>query len=305
MKGKNIIVLFIGFIVMLSSFSGCDRTVPENKIDIADTQEKYKIYIGSGLDSISDKRKENKENEKYSLEIDDVDSFKLGFGNVDLTDNDNAEKEISIVFNNRSYLLPYTQTHKNAVADCDNSDLSRHGIVNRYSNEYIICDIRQDSGKISFFSDLSPDIALADGTMTDDEAIAAAAAFCNDYFTSEVMSDYTFEISSYTEGMVSKCYTVMYRRYIHGYKTDETITIGVNLKGDIMSVNAMKMNSFDGANEFISAEAVSNAENAIESYLPGSILTVRNLTVGSDGKYYLVASCSIDGEILDAYISIN
>ena len=55
-------------------------------------------------------------------------------------------------------------------------------------------------------------------------------------------------------------YNVSYRRYVHGFPTEETVCAYYDMKGELVHVVTTKLNTFDGVEDDIDAEAIATAK---------------------------------------------
>jgi hypothetical protein len=84
--------------------------------------------------------------------------------------------------------------------------------------------------------------------------------------------------------------SVLYKRKIFGYYTDDTIMLQFNRKGDLISIrNDEKMDLYNDVEEKLTKEEIEAAEKYLveEMTQKGYWIGSRTLCVGADGKYYL------------------
>ncbi len=76
-------------------------------------------------------------------------------------------------------------------------------------------------------------------------------------------NDYLYETAVFTDTELTVHYTIVYRKFVWGIPTSEAIQISVNLKGDIVGVNAKSLGLFSGSETELKKEELENAISAI------------------------------------------
>lgn len=103
-------------------------------------------------------------------------------------------------------------------------------------------------------------------------------------------------------------YTVVYRKYVWGTPTNDTIQISVNMKGDVAGVNAKSMGMFSLAEEQLSKDSISDALSMLNKTFSGEWgIGTTMLVLDAEGNYYISAQLSrnVSGELEAMLVYIN
>ena len=131
------------------------------------------------------------------------------------------------------------------------------------------------------------------GYLTVEQIQEKADQIANSLYGEEVMSQYTMFKELVNNGMNADGtghVSVLYKRKVFGYYTDDTIMFTFNRKGDLISIrNDEKMDLYKDVEEKLTKEEVEAAEKYLveEMTQKGYWIGSRTLCVGADGKYYL------------------
>ena len=105
----------------------------------------------------------------------------------------------------------------------------------------------------------------------------------------EFCSDFEFEYVKYdTNGKNVFQYVVAYRRYIHGYPTDEKVIMYYNTKGELGDIVTTNLGLFNDVNERIDAKTIADAKEEALSLIDVENEPVEQiyLTMDIDGGVY-------------------
>ena len=192
----------------------------------------------------------------------------------------------SFKINGQTYTAQYERSYTTDLAE---GKLSSLGSLSRYDvNEDIRVEFRNKSGELVFFSDKTKDVRNVDGNMTKEQAKNYADAALLSIYGEDVQNTYKHSDTVYTDDGIDIKYSVVYSRYVYDYKTDDTIQITLNRKGDVIAVNAKKMGTFANAEKDMNKKDIEDAIAAARENLSDSWETSYNLlVVDSNGDYYV------------------
>ena len=131
------------------------------------------------------------------------------------------------------------------------------------------------------------------GYLTVEQIQEKAEQIANSLYGEDVMSQYTVFKELVNNGMNADGtgqVSVLYKRKVFGYYTDDTIMFTFNRKGDLIRIrNDEKMDLYNDVEEKLTKEEVEAAEKYLveEMTQKGYWIGSRTLCVGADGKYYL------------------
>lgn len=152
-------------------------------------------------------------------------------------------------------------------------------------------------------------IRHAPGDLTEDEAIAIADATVLSVYGAAISDEYTYETTAnYADSLL---YCVVYRRYVWGIPSLDSIQIAMNLKGEVISINARYLGMFSDAQECIEKESIDAAVSQLHSTYSTWTFTTTMLTVDQNGDYYIFATMyrsnpdALEGvDLMEVYINV-
>lgn len=143
---------------------------------------------------------------------------------------------------------------------------------------------------MSFFSNVDDD-RTASGDLTADEARTIADATLLSLYGELAQQEYVYESTLNTATQQKVGYCVVYRKYVWGVRSEDSIQISVNLKGDIVSINAKSLGMFSLAESQITKEEIDNAITALhETFSDNWTVYDEKLILDAEGDYYVSAS---------------
>ncbi len=145
---------------------------------------------------------------------------------------------------------------------------------------------------------------------TNEEVKNIADSFLNSFFADTTLEKFQYEGIGVD---VLNRYSVSYVKYIHGYRTDETISVWIDRSGEVSGYNGFGVNKYDTLAIEITKENIDAANNKLMEQLQSIDLkdfkvTMTRLTANTVGKVYLNISFTYTtdtGEVgASAYINI-
>ena len=121
---------------------------------------------------------------------------------------------------------------------------SYYSVYDRYSNENEWIDYLHGTNKIKFYVNFaaSDHSDISKAPISEEQALSIAQKLIEDTVSKEYLKMLTFDhicIDSDNE------FSILYVRYIHGYPTDETISINITQSGDIVYYNGYNTEKYD------------------------------------------------------------
>ncbi len=308
-------------LIVLSSFitvASCnDLKSSNNSEDPTDKQFKLEMYVGSyGTDNsdVSNFADSNTVNSDNAL-IKDLSEFKNAFTSTasqNKQTNSEAPKSKTVTFNNKSVVLNYSHSYNDNIAKASNKELAMCGKYDRYTikteTDSIIASYRQNSNLLLYYLDMKNSNVA--GETTENDAITIANKAFVDLYGSDIFGKFTFEQILPAGNQTTNGYYVQYIKYLHGYKTEEEVSFQINLKGQLVGVNASKLNTFDFVGTDITKSEIDSANTAVRSMLKTNSTIVNSyLTADEEGKCYIYLLVEPEGESLDKaqeiYVKVN
>ena len=202
-------------------------------------------------------------------------------------------KVFSILGEERS--LVYTESYSTAESEQIKNVLT----YDRYINENSLLEINPVTNEIAFFRD-----GTINRNTTPDKCII------KQLYGKDVLDSYKHTDTIETKDGLRKHYTVVYKRYIHGCPTDDSILISIDKGGELLSVNAITKGLFLNSEKEITKKEAEAAIDALNSaFAENWSLGEPSLTRDSKGDYYV--ECLIyrnnngQSESLQIYINVQ
>ena len=105
---------------------------------------------------------------------------------------------------------------------------------------------------------------------------ATADEFLKKIFTEKELSEYTYSYSN--TGLFA--YSVLYERFIHGYRTEEYINVLFNISGEVYGYDAPNIKKFSEPTEALSKESLDKAHQMLTEKIDSMEL---DITYRSEG----------------------
>ena len=194
----------------------------------------------------------------------------------------------------KDLLCTFDTAYATKVASSTSANLKELANVARYkieSSEY-------DFAHIEIYCDtgLVKDLDLFDiekyaevGNLTESEAKSLAGRDLSILYGESFGSTYIFERAHYdTNDVDIYKFNVSYRRYVHGFPTDDTVRVYYNMKGELVRVVTSKLNTFEGVESKIDAKTIADAKEEALSLIDAENEPVEQmyLTMDIDGGVY-------------------
>ena len=180
--------------------------------------------------------------------------------------------------------------------------------LNRYmSEESTTIDIDVITGEIVFLSS-NVERAKKDGELSEEQAEKIAEETICKLYGSNTLNGYKHWITTKKEEN-RKIYSVVYSKYLHGILTNDDIEIRINMKGEVVSINALYKGTLLGIENEVSQKDIEDALSAVADFF-GDKWTIddyKEIVSDSQGDYYIRTFVyrMVDGERQSETIYIN
>ena len=181
---------------------------------------------------------------------------------------------------------------------------------NSYIDENSLLEINPVTNEIAFFRDGTINRNTTPDKCNKEQAEAKADDIIKQLYGKDVLDSYKHSDTIETKDGLRKHYTVVYKRYIHGCPTDDSILISIDKGGEFLSVNAITKGLFLNSEKEITKKEAEAAIAALNSaFAENWSLGEPSLTRDSKGDYYV--ECLIyrtnngQSESLQIYINVQ
>ena len=168
--------------------------------------------------------------------------------------------------------------------------------LNRYvSEDPVTIDIDISAGEIVFLSS-NVERYEKDGNLSEEQANKIAEETICKLYGSNILNEYKRQPTIMYQN--TNCYAVCYSKYVHGMLTNDDIEIGVNMKGEVVTINAYYKGTLAGIENEVSQKDIEDALLAVEEYF-GDKWTIddyKQIVSDSQGDYYI---CTFVYRIVD------
>ena len=215
----------------------------------------------------------------------------------------NTEKIIMDAYKDNCVISPFTGAtlpYKHTEAYLKTTTLGEYGTYyskyDRYETNSEIIDFVHGTNQIAFYSvDYNDDTSSP--VMSEEEVKKIAETFIL-----SLISEEAFEKFTYVDMEIDPLgrYSLLYRRYIEGYRTDETISIWVDRNGHVSAYNGYNVGKYDSMDIQISSSMLETADKLLRQEIAS--LNLKNLScndpkiiTSTEGKLYLQMAIFYDG----------
>lgn len=221
-----------------------------------------------------------------------------------------ADDQRTLALNGKEYSLHYSRSYETALSS--SNDFQNYSKFNSYKDGTITAETRVSTNELLFFSNVDENVRNAIGDITENEAKNIASETILSLYGEIVQREYAYETTIFTDTDSTVQYTVVYRKYVWGTPTNDAIQIRINMKGDIVSINALNLGMFSLAENQIQKTAITDAISKLEATFSEhwDIFDTR-LVLDAKGDYYIYAQLSRKNveaieaiEVMEVYINI-
>ena len=287
MKMKKTIILICAILTMSVLVSCASNTQTNNKGDGNLSNKapvQYSIYYDPSAGGL-----ESSEGESTGITLKNAESKIFSFASKNEVSKPSDVEEVkTIELNGKLYSLPYRQTYETAISGA--SDFAKYGKFNGYKSDTARIDTRLGTGELLFFANVDINDRTVSGNLTADEVRTIADATLVSLYGELAQQEYEYESTLHTDTQQKVGYSVVYRKYVWGVRTNDSIQISVNMKGDIMAINAKSLGMFSLAESQITKEEIDNAIAALhETFSDEWTVYDEKLILDAEGDYYVSA----------------
>ena len=272
-------------------FCACSTNVSQSDNGTGDRQ--YTIY-SDVTDSEAKSQKVYKSVISSNIKLDNASNKDFSINKKIETRIPDTTKERSITIANKSFDMKLIRSYKTSISTSSMGKTNSIGQYDYYrfegeNGDNVEVEFTQETNRLTFFIVYGEKRTVESGNFTKELAKQEADSIIAELYGENSTSKYAYEETFENNSQSSKGFSVLYQRYLYGYKTDETILIKFNRSGDLISINAERIDTFNGADALFSKKDVQSAQNALLGTLHDSWTSISEpeLTVGSDGNYYL------------------
>ena len=208
--------------------------------------------------------------------------IKREYVNDPIVDSTNTKK-FKIL--NETYDVSYVRSYNTTLVSSGNS-----GAFHMYYSDSgsIAIEARDGTNEIVYFSN-SRVSRREDGNFSIEQAEAKAKQVVESLYGRESLEDYSFEIELIEGNNNEKYYSAQYHRYVYGFKTEDNITVKLNMNGELAAVVSFERGIMSTAEQDLTKEEIENAIKAVNENFSSSwnISSDHYIVIDSNGDYYL------------------
>ena len=246
----------------------------------------YTIYFGSA------------EGDNIQLSFDDIkletaNSKIFWFaGQTQVEKSKETADSCSISIGNNHYDLEYSRSYRTDLYKSEK--LKSFSEFVAYENDDALVEYRSGTDMLSMFTNYDREARIADGSLTENEAQTLAKTHLIALYGDDIFNEYDDVSVFFSENSIQKGYAVVYTKNVYGIPTNDNLQIFLNMKGEVISVNAKNIGIYDDAEESLSKEQIYSAISTLSSSLGKdyNVLTT-TLIVDSLGDYYIYAQATV------------
>ncbi len=229
-----------------------------------------------------------------------------------------AEKEKIFNINGKEIVGTYKFTRKNECESSTNSKMKDNMFTDLYIDESgkLEFNVNPATGRLIMFYDGNVEGRRVGGDFTEEEAVKLAKSFFEKTYGDQIFKEYKFDKSFQVNDTNTRerGFSVVYRRYIGDYATDDILRLRVNMQGEIYSVLATKVDLYRSADINVSKSQIKKAQKnllkALDEKKKNVIEDDTSLCIDANGTLYLRVGVAQykDGEpsfMNEYYINVN
>ncbi len=232
------------------------------------------------------------ENSSATVTLKNAETKQFSFASkTEINKPSDVEDQISFELNGKTYLLQYNRTFETALSSSEN--LKDYSKFNEYKSETVRVYTRVSTGEILFFSNVDENDRKASGDLTADDAKKIADSTLLTLYGSSIQEEYLYDTTVQKDSRHDVHHTVVYRKYVWGVPTKDKIQISVNMKGDVVALNAIMLGVFSQAEDQLTKKEIDDAISVLHEALSNECTMFdETLTVDSKGAFYIYAQLS-------------
>lgn len=303
-------VLCLCFAILLITLTGCQKAERSDTETLAPTtlsnsvpndgtsnnvndEIQYVIYAASSAGEITGLA--DAANAPHNISFGSLSERDFSYSRRNNTANENAKAQKMFTLGSLNLTATYSKSFTNSLATSLDNNLHKFGQYDEYrsadySNSFVV-RFRQADGELAFFATTN---GLDDaGNLTEQNAKLLADAYLIEKYGKQFTTEYPNCSIVVTDKDTEKTISICYTKYVFGYPTTDRVIVTYNMNGEIISFNGMTKGLFDSVTNNITAEKISNAENALINIIPETwAIGTKKLVLDADGAYYLYINAS-------------
>lgn len=294
----------ISYILLTTVLASCANNLENAKENNSSTEPKNYVIYSNTADGESFKE------EQDSIEITFKDAGTKVFTfsrKTKISKPSDADDQQTLELNGKTYSLQYSRTYETELSSSKN--FKEYSKFNTYESDMIRVDTRVATNELLFFANLDQNDSIVTGDMTEDKAKIIADSTILSLYGESAQQEYTYETTVYTNSQLMVEYTVVYRKYVWGIPTNDAIQISVNMKGEVVAVNARSLGMFSLAESQIEKKAIEDAISTLQAtFSENWTIGTTTLVLDAEGDYYISAKIfrkNTQGiEAMEVYINL-
>ena len=279
----------------------------------------YTIYISSFDDGQSSNTPIINKETHNNVTIADSSQKDFIISDFQIIENNDAIPQKQFSLNGEKYNFSLYNSYKTPIADSNFGKLNSLGFYDIYrfngdNGDVVEVEFKQNSEVLSFYAGELSIRTIESGDFTPEQSKIKSDELLKSLYGEDALSTYVFDGTSICDSQTLKGFSVNYVRYVHGYRTDETITISFNRNGELVCINAMKIGFFNSGEKDISKPEIEAAEKVLKESINENwrLSETAEVVIDSTGQYFLsivgtYTPSNIDENIdsRNFYININ
>lgn len=228
-------------------------------------------------------------------------------GKTEIEKPRDADNQLTFQLNGETYSLEYSRSYETKLSS--SNKFNSYSKFNTYRSDDIYADTRASTNELLLFINFDKTDLKATGDLTEDEAKRIAESTILSLYGEDVKNEYIYATTVYTDSQSVRHYTVVHRKYVWGTPTNDEIQISVNMRGEVVGINAKNLGLFSHAEEQVEKKAIADAISVLEkTYSNNWSILAKTLILDSEGDYYIYAQLArknTDGiDALGVYINV-
>lgn len=174
----------------------------------------------------------------------------------------------------------------------------------------IYITVNDTTGEVEFAS-VGFDIRYVDGDLTEESAKEKADSIIKGMYGEDALDGYEYDGAIKSDTQTAKQISVDYVRKVWGFDTEDTISVNLNMQGELLSINALGRGSMLNAEEEVTKEEIEAAIAVLKSKYSANWTIGDNATlvIDTEGDYYVrmgISTKSNEGVIaMLTYINVQ
>ena len=202
---------------------------------------------------------------------------------------DNAVDSYCFTVAGKNYKAKFTKSYETAANA--SKRVKNYYKYNTYFDTMkgIYIDVNATTEDVEFFVNCDPAVGQVGGALTEERAKEIADAIITEVYGQEALNGYEYDGAMKSDTQTAKQISVAYVRKVWGFKTEDSISVVLNMQGELISINAIGKASMLNAEEEVTKEEIENAIAALKNNYSANWNVHDNATlvIDTEGDYYV------------------